>query len=277
MPTTVRELERPSNSLDAKNAGQFVRTFEVYAPTGAAITADGVPAYNELHPEFANAKVDAKSAVYFSPESSLVTVTYTTNRGARFSEPPPKPEDLPFPVWQIGSQSEVVEIPYAVLRSVSFPTLEGGEVNKSVYVVETFKSEESRLSVRVQCVITSLSSAELTTMMSEVNKIHLLPGFPEGYQFRLLGANANLRPGDTTRWDVEYQWLGDTGTPPITDATGAGVFYPEPTAPNPAVCRRPHRLFVTIPVDPEVPPIFADVERFVFNPVGWQALPGVTL
>jgi hypothetical protein len=278
MPVTVRELSRPTNEVDAKNAGQFVRTFEVYAtPPAAAINIAGVPAQNEVHPDFPSAKVDRKSADYFSPESSLVTVTYTTNRAARFSEPPPKPEQLPFPVWSMGSEKVSIDIPYAVLRSVSLPTLEGGTVTKNVYQTEKFTVEEERFIVRVKCSVPSVSTTQITAILNEVGNIHFLPDFPEGYQFLFTSPNLSMRSGDTTIWDIDYQWIGDKGTPIITGAIGVPAFFPEPTAENPLVCRRPHRYFVVTPVDPEVPPIFDDVQGHTINAIGWANLPGITL
>lgn len=284
MPT-VRELQRTVTSDGNKE--YHSREFIVNVlPPSAALLAPELPQANSPHPDNPTALVDRREAKHFGDGSnSLVQITYSTDRSARFSQPPPKPEDVQYTLFETSYETAQVSIPFSVQETVLVPQQGESDVEATVWAVRELKVEEPRINVRVRCSVQVFTEADVLIIASQVNKLHQLPQFGDKYLYRFTGAQQY--PRSEGRFDVVYNWVGDRGTA-YQDSweTVSGADFPKinpkytiQTGYNPPLIRGPHERMIALPSeDPQtIPPSYDSVPVYPQDLNGWASLPGLTL
>lgn len=209
--------------------------------------------------------------------SSRIVGVYTTNKFGRLTVPQ-RPQTQGFLSWSWRPQSVEVTIPFGLKRTYEVNAADATNTFDA-WDIETLTVTEQRqiFTLRVGSAFLTKDDAynAVAACASQQNKIHTI----KGRQYRYTTSYAN-QIGSEKEWEIVHEWEYDAGTPTPPSpriADPSKISMPPFVSGSPSLIRLPfERLLAYSAANPKTtPPVFYGVWPFVFEPNGWQSLPGV--
>lgn len=207
----------------------------------------------------------------------LVTAYYTTFRGGRFTQRPPRQpgQQTSFRAW--GQRDVQIEIPIAVRE----PRIvgEGGQpVTFLVWVPQVLKVQETNIQRIYRTRLDMSAYDQLDAIAQQKLRIHTI----RGVRYQFMGGE--VREGDGTYIDVTYTWELDAGTPdkiafqPGEEASVVVLPIRREQGEEPGMLRKPYSRLKNIPpADPRDDFGYSvRLYQWAEDPDGWKKLPGTS-
>ena len=201
-----------SPEFDWKGGVRIRRSYIVDTRPEQVPGATGLPAINDPHPIFTNARVDTYSVQNLTGKTdwSTVEVLYSSDRQFEFPVKPLDPTQADFNSWSMSFFSQNIEVPVAkrITRRVVNPVT-GVAVDQQTWAY----GPEYQLVlptnfavVQYRFTLTDFNPSTWQAIRAQVNKIHQLPD-GERYRFEA----GDITQATETTWTGTYSWNFDPG------------------------------------------------------------------